>query len=50
MRDIFVKLQLTNALLFDVGDGWLFTEDTLGTETSSGNDVTYKQQLGSYAE
>ena len=33
-----------------VGDGWLFTEDTLGTETSSGNDVTYKQQLGSYAE
>lgn len=33
-----------------IGDGWLFTEDTLGSETPAGNDVTYKQQLGSYAE
>ena len=33
-----------------IGDGWLFTEDTLGTESSSASDITYEQQLGSYAE
>ena len=50
-RTVSASKLIGNGVLSNViGDGWLFTEGTLSVKETDGNDSTYKQQLGDYAE